>query len=94
LLTMRLVPDTTELAPARQLLGELGEGGLKVLDDLGGDDARRRKVNTRSPNGQVLIGGDRLWDTGWTGRHPMDRRWTAAQVTAPDRTGWTFGTVS
>lgn len=25
-------------------LGELGEGSLKVLDDFGGDDARRRKV--------------------------------------------------
>jgi hypothetical protein len=25
-------------------LGELGEGGLEIFDDLGGDDVRRRQV--------------------------------------------------
>jgi hypothetical protein len=72
-------------------LGELGEGGLKVLDDLGGDDARRRKVNRRSPNGEVLIGETNSGTPAGPAGTRWTRRRTAAQVTAPDRTGWTFG---
>jgi len=75
-------------------LGELGKGGLNVHDDLGGDDARRRKVNRRSPNGRVLVEENKLWDTGWTGRHPMDTEQDSSAVTAPDRTGWRSETVS
>ena len=77
-------------------LGELGKGGLNVHDDLGGDDARRRKVNRRSPNGQVLVEENKLWDTGWTGRHPMDTAQdsSAGHSTGPHRLAFGNGLLS
>jgi len=65
-------------------LGELGKGGLNVHDDLGGDDARRRKVTRRSPNGQVLVEENKLWDTGWTG--PSDGHSAGHQRRSQHRT--------
>jgi hypothetical protein len=67
-------------------LGELGKGGLKVLDDLGGDDARRRKVNRRSPNGQVLVEETNSGTPAGPAVTRWTRRRTAAQVsTGPHR---------